>query len=368
MMFMENRKIKLIAFYLPQFYPIVENDDWWGKGFTEWTNVAQARPLFRGHYQPRIPADLGFYDLRVSEVREAQAELAKDHGIDAFCYWHYWFGGRKKLLERPFREVLESGKPKFPFCLAWANESWTGHWKGEDSKILMKQAFPGEEDYKAHFYEVLPAFRDSRYFMVEGKPLFYIYRPKNLPDPRGFISLWQELARREGLGAVFFVAGGWYDSFVDSKIFDADASGFQATNAILPNVVGRRPMLTLARRRLMNALGFFANRVDYSTAVSGMLDGVSAKIPNLPTILTGWDTTPRSGVKAWVMTDYTPNSFRIHVEAIMRQTLEQSTPYRIIFVKSWNEWAEGNYLEPDVRYGKAFLEVLRNCKSQITDS
>src|SRR6266498_1716919 len=164
---MSENEIRLIAFYLPQYHPIPENDEWWGKGFTEWTNVAKARSLYRGHRQPNLPADLGFYDLRLAESRFAQAELAQKYGIEAFCYWHYYFGNGKRLLERPFQEVLSSKKPDFPFCLAWANQTWTGIWHGSPNKILIEQIYPGLEDFKQHFYQVLPAFTDDRYLRID---------------------------------------------------------------------------------------------------------------------------------------------------------------------------------------------------------
>jgi lipopolysaccharide biosynthesis protein len=171
-------KIRSIAFYLPQFHPIKENNEWWGKGFTEWTNVGKARPLFKGHYQPRIPADLGYYDLRLDEVRVEQALMAKEFGIEGFCYWHYWFGNGRTLLERPFKEVLESGSPDFPFCLAWANETWKGFAHGlKNRNVLIEQKYLGERDDTDHFYKVLPAFKDKRYIKVNSKPVFLIYKP-----------------------------------------------------------------------------------------------------------------------------------------------------------------------------------------------
>lgn len=204
-------KARVIAFYLPQFHPTVENDKFWGKGFTEWINVAKAKPLFRGHNQPRIPADLGFYDLRMPEIREEQAKLAKEAGIEGFCYWHYWFGNGIQTLERPFNEVLESKEPDFPFCLGWANHSWTtktwdkGKSKSDDTMIF-EQKYPGVEDYKKHFYEILPALKDKRYITVDGKPLFYIWDPNNLPNPKEFINLWKKLAYKNGLQGMYFIA------------------------------------------------------------------------------------------------------------------------------------------------------------------
>ena len=172
-------KARVIAFYLPQFHPIPENDKWWGKGFTEWTNVGKAKSFFKGHYQPRIPADLGYYDLRVSETRKAQADMAKEYGVEGFCYWHYWFGNGKRLLERPFEEVLKSSKPDFPFCLGWANESWKAKvWDFNSTKrdrTLIEQLYPGDQDYKDHFYELLDAFKDNRYMRKNNKPICGIY-------------------------------------------------------------------------------------------------------------------------------------------------------------------------------------------------
>jgi lipopolysaccharide biosynthesis protein len=181
----ESRISRLIAFYLPQFHPIPENDEWWNKGFTEWTNVAKAKPLFVNHYQPRLPADLGFYDLRVPETRLAQAEMAEHYGIEGFCYWHYWFAG-KRLLEKPFNEILRLKEPDFPFCLAWANQSWSGIWHGCPDKILIRQTYPGIDDYRDHFYALLDAFGDARYLTIDNKPIFLVYQPHALPDSRQF--------------------------------------------------------------------------------------------------------------------------------------------------------------------------------------
>jgi lipopolysaccharide biosynthesis protein len=164
-----NYRARAIALYLPQFHPIPENDEWWGPGFTEWTNVTRARPLFRGHVQPHLPADLGFYDLRLAEVRDAQAELARAHGIEAFCYWHYWFGDGRRILERPFQEVLDSGAPAIKFCLGWANESWTGIWHNAQDRVLVEQRYPGKEDTDAHFTALVPAFRDQRYLALPNR-------------------------------------------------------------------------------------------------------------------------------------------------------------------------------------------------------
>ena len=204
----DEGRVRVIAFYLPQFHPIPENDLWWEPGFTEWTNVTRARRMFPGHYQPRLPGELGFYDLRLPETREAQAKLAAQYGVSAFCYWHYWFGGGRRLLERPFDEVLQSGSPDFPFCLGWANQTWSGIWHGAPNRILIEQTYPdspGENDYRAHFETVLPAFMDPRYLRIDGRPLFLVYDPTDLPEPQRFLDLWRSWAADEGLPGIFFV-------------------------------------------------------------------------------------------------------------------------------------------------------------------
>ena len=201
-------KPRLIAFYLPQFYPTKENDEWWAPGFTEWTNVGRVKPLFPGHYQPRVPADLGYYDLRVPETREKQAELAREAGIEGFCYWHYWFDEDKQLLERPFNEVLSSGKPDFPFCLCWANHSWYKKVWNPDvpDKLLIEQTYPGVLDYIDHFNAMLPAFKDPRYMKVNGKLIFGVFSPLDVPDFDVFKSTWNRLAQENGLEGFCFFA------------------------------------------------------------------------------------------------------------------------------------------------------------------
>ena len=193
--------LRLIAHYLPQFHPIPENDRWWGKGFTEWTNVTKAQPLFEGHYQPHLPGELGFYDLRLGETRIAQAELARAHGIHGFCYYHYWFNG-KKVLERPLNEMLRSGKPDFPFCICWANENWTRTWDGQDSHILLKQEYSADDD-RRHIRELFRIFDDRRYIRVNAKPLFLVYRTENMPDPSRTAAIWREEARKAGIGEIY---------------------------------------------------------------------------------------------------------------------------------------------------------------------
>ena len=363
-----NTRARLIAFYLPQFHPIPENDEWWGKGFTEWTNVAKAKPLFSGHYQPNLPTELGFYDLRVPEVREAQARLAREHGIEAFCYWHYWFGG-ERLLERPFQEVLDSGKPDFPFCLAWANESWTGVWHGSPSRVLKEQDYPGEADYRRHFEFLLRAFRDPRYFRVSGKPLLVIYRPKNIPDIAGVVRLWRSLAAENGLPGLYLVAtatdpkGIYRESGVDAITI---AGLIRAPECPHHLVRGRLSAGILKHNRLASAFQrlwpwpFPEHVYRYQDVWPKLVVDWPFDVPLLPSVLPNWDNTPRSGLRGWVLQDPDPELFRLHVRDAMRVIRDQPAEQKILFLKSWNEWAEGNYLEPDRRFGRSFLEVIRD--------
>jgi len=347
-------KARIIAFYLPQFHPIPENDEWWEKGFTEWTNVVKARPLFKGHYQPRIPADLGYYDLRISEVREAQARLAKDHDIEGFCYWHYWFGNGKRLLERPFNEVLKSGKPEFPFCLGWANETWQGFNFGERGRnILIEQKYPGDEDIIAHFHEVLPALLDNRYIKVDGKPLFYIYKPSQLLNPARFIEIWQNLAIKNGLNELFFVCQ-TLDLNLINQYYDY---GFNAVNTNrFAYLFANRGIWSKIKRRIF----FQPNIFLYKDIIKTFGGKEDANESIFPTVIPNWDHTPRSGKKGSIFHKSTPELFKKHLEDTLETIKHKNPEYKIIFLKSWNEWAEGNYMEPDLRYGRKYLEAIKD--------
>lgn len=352
-------RARLIAFYLPQYHPIPENDLWWGKGFTEWTNVAKARPMFPGHYQPHVPADLGFYDLRVPETREAQAELARRHGIEAFCYYHYWFGGRR-LLERPFTEVVQSGKPDFPFCLCWANETWTGIWHGARDRILAEQTYPGDDDHRAHFAALLPAFKDKRYLKVDGKPLFIIYHPHEIPDARNAIGLWRKLARDAGLNGLCILAASWST--------EADFSQIDCDGAILHPTTHTHLKedwypwsfpVKKVRTWLRLKLGLPTIR-SYARILPGMLPSRMPNADTFPTVLPNWDNTPRSGTRGLVLHGATPSLFRRHLEQALGLVQGLPSERRLVFIKSWNEWAEGNHLEPDLKFGHGYLEAIRD--------
>ena len=350
--------VRAVAFYLPQYHPIPENDLWWGQGFTEWTNVAKAKPLFPGHYQPRIPADLGFYDLRVPETREAQADMARQYGIEGFCYWHYWFAG-KRLLERPFNEVLHSGKPDFPFCLGWANETWSGIWHGAPHRILIEQSYPGMEDHEAHFNYMLQAFRDPRYLTVSGKPILVIYKPLKLPDARKVTDLWRDLAIRSGLPGLYIVGVLSGDRLVNLSKYGLDAVTFSNQGAIMGATKNSISALYKKMRQYLHKKRPL-HIYQFEQAMHFFLEKVPQGTPYHPTVIPDWDNTARSGSRGLILHGSSPELFRKHLREAIDYVLPNPPETRLVFVKSWNEWAEGNYLEPDLRYGRAYLEVLRD--------
>jgi len=352
-------KFRLIAYYLPQYHPIPENDRWWGKGFTEWINVAKAKPLFKDHYQPHIPADLGFYDLRVPETRQAQAELAQQHGIEGFCYWHYWLGGGKLLLERPFEEVLMSGEPKFPFCLGWANHSWTGIKFGAPKRTLIEQIYPGMHDHEAHFYYLLEAFSDSRYITVDGKPLFLIFRPQEIPDSKRVMDYWRELALKEGLKGLHIVGADIEITSPLSLVFGCDAA-FYNRHRLIGEVRFRKISFIRNFQDKYRSLFMKPLVYKYQKAMKYFINPGECDLNEYSTIVTNWDSTPRLGWHGLVLHEATPDVFRTHVKQVLFKVIHKPYENRIIFVKSWNEWAEGNHLEPDQKYGKVYLEVLKD--------
>ncbi|MCY7421210.1 MAG: glycoside hydrolase family 99-like domain-containing protein [Chitinophagaceae bacterium] len=358
--------VRSIAFYLPQFHPIPENDEWWGKGFTEWTNVVKAKPLFKGHYQPKLPTELGLYDLRVPEVREQQANLAKEYGIEGFCYWHYWFGNGRRILERPFNEVLDSGKPDFPFCLAWANETWTGIWHGLNNEILMEQTYPGRDDYLAHFHCLLKAFKDKRYMRVDDKPIFVVYRPKAIPDIKLFVDIFQEQAVQNGLKGVYLIA-----TNVNTD-WDAQANGFDAitpsnhdklayvrSESNVKNFYRRQ----LNRKRVSKVFKKIFKKpthvYEYKEAMKWFVKDENSKSMIYPMVIPNWDNTARSGVNGFVLHNSTPDLFKQVMQKAINKVRDLPADKRIVFIKSWNEWAEGNYIEPDKKYGRKYLEVIK---------
>lgn len=345
---------RAVAFYLPQYFPIPQNDEWWGPGFTEWTNAARARRLFPGHEQPTLPSELGFYDLRVPETRQAQSDLAHDYGIEAFAYWHYWFGHGERLLERPFQEVLASGSPEISFCLAWANQTWTGIWHGAKDRVLQEQLYPGPEDDAAHFQTVLPALRDERYFRVGDRPVFYVFRPEELPDPAAFVDHWQSMARTAGLPGLYLVAEVSDLLGAGPRYATAEADGFDA--GVYMRLPAVRTRATVARMRVLRKALGGPEIYPYDDAPATP-PGWGPRTQ--PCVYPNWDNSPRSGRGGLVLTGATPERFQRNVEAAVASIQDRPEQERILWVKSWNEWAEGNHLEPDLKYGRGWLEALR---------
>lgn len=357
---MTNNDFRLIAFYLPQFHPIPENDEWWGKGFTEWRHVVKAKPLFPGHYQPHLPTDLGFYDLRFPETREAQADLAREYGIYGFCYYHYWFNGRR-LLEYPFSEVLSSGKPDFPFCLCWANENWTRRWDGGDEEILMKQVY-SEEDDRQHIRWLINAFRDKRYIRINGKPVFLVYAANKIPDLLKTTSLWREEARKEGIGDIFLCR---VESFPDERGVPAqigfdDAVEFQPEwgNLGRPRKQGRLWQLAMKLNLLTRAYTDISV-YDYSAIVERMLQKPTPPYKRFPCLTPSWDNSPRRKTNAVIFANSRPALYEKWLRGIIEKYSLGNSEENIVFINAWNEWGEGNHLEPCLRWGRAYLEATQ---------
>lgn len=385
---MSKKKARIIAFYLPQYHPIPENDKFWGKGFTEWTNVGKAKALFKGHYQPRVPADLGYYDLRLPEVRIKQAELAQEAGIEGFCYWHYWFGNGKELLETPFNEVVASGEPDFPFCLGWANHKWeTKTWVAAAKKncetLIADMVYPGLEDHIFHFNKYLNAFKDKRYIKVDGKLLFVVYAPNDIPNSKDWMKCWNELAQKNGLNGFHFVgisqnfrvtnakSGKFELSLLKSQnktaqiLFEEilengfDAINSQGTNRA--NVLSSNFLWYYLRRFLMKYGVKITLRTDYRNIINNLFVDEDKLLNVYPTIVPNYDRSPRAGKDTnliWV--NSTPELFSNLVEMALDVIKDKPDEHKILFLQSWNEWGEGNYVEPDLKYGKGYLNVLRS--------
>ena len=342
-------RVRVIAFHLSQFHPIPENNRWWGPGFTEWANVTRARPNFDGHYQPHLPADTGFYDLRVPETRELQAALARAHGIHGFCYYYYWFAG-KRLLERPIEEMRASGRPDFPYCFCWANENWTRRWDGAEREVLIAQS-PSPADDERLIRDLLPHFRDPRYIRVGGRPLFMVYRVGVLPDARASAAKWREVCAREGLGDPYLCAATTYDTD------DPALYGFDALVEFPPHRL-RTPSIN-AQFDLVNP-DFQGQIVDYRQFVLDLLARPEPTYRVHQTAIPSWDNTARRPNHSLTFVNATPEIYELWLrELVARAAERRHVDERLVFINAWNEWAEAAHLEPDRRYGHQFLEATR---------
>lgn len=362
---------KAIAFYLPQFHPIPENDLWWGPGFTEWMNVAKARPLFKGHYQPHIPANLGFYDLRLQQTRVAQADMAAQFGVGGFCYYHYWFNG-KLLLEKPVQAVLEEGVPDFPFCFCWANETWSRRWDGQEHEILVAQDLD-HYDPDAHFEYLGKAFADPRYIRIDGKPLFLIYRIDQFPDIRDTVSQWRKAATAMGLPGIYLCAVRSHMHVLGDR--ETIELGFDAIVGFEPHsrTMLRQSAIGYMRYFVPRALNFLARRLkldkyiptfpvlnlfDYKALAKTVMQAAPSSVRFFPCVIPSWDNSARRSAGATVIQNDDPKLFEEWLRAAAQRVADYPTDEQLVFINAWNEWAEGCHLEPDLRNGTGFLEAV----------
>jgi glycosyltransferase involved in cell wall biosynthesis len=347
----KNNPVKLICFYLPQFHPIPENDTWWGEGFTEWTNVQPARPQFEGHYQPRIPGELGYYDLLDPGVQKRQIELAKRYGIGGFCFYFYWFAG-KRLLETPIENYLQNSSLDLPFCLCWANENWSRRWDGLDSQILIAQQHSPEDDL-AFIEHVAIYMRDERYIRIDGKPLLVVYRPNLLPSASKTAARWRQWCKKNGIGEIYLA---YTQSF---EAVDPSTYGFDAAIEFPPNN-SAPPIITDSVTPLND--DFDCTVYDWRIFVERSKNYQKPTYTLFRGICPSWDNTARRKNKSAVFINNTPRLYQCWLENAIKDTLENQTnpDERLIFANAWNEWAEGAYLEPDARYGYAWLQATRN--------
>lgn len=355
-------KIKPIAIYLPQFHPFTENDAWWGKGFTEWTNVTKAQPRFLGHYQPHLPADLGFYDLRLEESRLVQEQMAKDYGIHGFCYYHYWFNG-KRLLHEPLDRKLKNEKEDFPFMMCWANENWTRTWDGLDKEILIKQEYDFDDDLQ-HINHLIDYFKDNRYIKVNGKPVFIIYRPNLFPDIEKTIAIWRTAVKEAGFPDLYigFAENEGNKFEPKSKNFDF-AFEFQPNSNCPAGTPYPGTFLQKVSRKIKRKLGIeekgLKYYIDYSQYV-GKQTRAGYKKDVYPGITPMWDNSARRKENNLILHDSTPEKYKMWLKFIKENYNWETVPENFLFINAWNEWAEGNHLEPCQKWGTKYLEATKD--------
>jgi hypothetical protein len=372
--------MKIIAYYLPQFHNIPENDEWWGDGFTEWVNVKKAKPLYEGHVQPRVPLNNNYYNLLDDDVKIWQAKIAKEHGVYGFCYYHYWFNG-KMLLERPMEQMLENKSIDMPFCICWANEAWTKAWVNDEKKVLIRQLYGDKPEWKEHFDYLLPFLKDERYIKKDGKPLFVIYRPSVMDCAQEMMKYWNELAVAAGLpGITFAYQTGdldWSNSKVaDAFDYDIEFQPGYARHAMLSSKKGVLNTLKKIRRDVARVVekkfgidllryGAVALRkitntqiVSYDDTWKTILNSRPYRKNSIPGAFVRWDNTPRHGERGFIYKGENPDKFKKYLS---EQIKHAKNDYHedMIFMYAWNEWAEGGYLEPDEEYGYGYLNAIK---------
>lgn len=345
------RQPRLIAFYLSQFHPVPQNDTWWGKGFTEWTNVTKATPLFDGHYQPHLPTDFGFYDLRLRETRHDQIRIAKQYGIDGFCYHYYWFSG-ERILDRPLDDMLVDPDSDMPFCLCWANENWTRRWDAAEHEVLMAQKYLPDDDLN-FIKSLLPFFADSRYIRVDGSPFLIVYRPQHLPDAKKTAAVWRDYCRAVGIGEIHLCAALTHGN-LDYAQFGFDSGvEFPPHNSTCPNIAGRIPFQDAFR-------GYV---VEYHNIASSYLERQYPHRNVFRGVFPSWDNTARTGSRAFIVIGGSPENYEHWLAETIRLTrADYPDQDRFVFINAWNEWAEGCHLEPDRKHQRGFLEATQRAK------
>lgn len=355
-----SNKKRILTFFLPQFHPIPENDLWWGKGFTEWTNVTKTKPFFDGHYQPHLPKDLGFYDLRLEETRILQETLAKKFGVYGFCYYHYWFNG-KRLLYEPIERKLRNSKEDLPFVMCWANENWTRRWDGLDKEILIAQDYSEEDDINHIDFLINHFFNDERYIKIDNKPFFIIYRPNLFPNLKKTVSIWREKVKESGFPDLYL---GYVQSF--SQNFDPADIGFDVAIEFPPHNLPLIPeKVSFLKQLIHNKFNlnkvYSKNRVhDYSNYVSKRKEIKNPNYNFFPGLTPMWDNSARKkGVDGFIFKNSTPELYEELLEHVMSGFQPVSDEENFVFINAWNEWAEGNHLEPCQKWGSSYLEATK---------
>lgn len=350
-----SKDIKLIAFYLPQFHPIDENDHAWGRGFTEWTNVSKAIPQYEGHHQPKLPAELGFYDLRLIDVQKRQIELAKQYGIYGFCYHHYWFDG-KRVMNRPIEQILANPQLDFPFCINWANENWTKRWDGLDSEVILAQNHSAEDDL-AFIEDAARYMRDPRYIKIDGKPLLMLYRPQLLPNPKETATRWRKWCRDNAIGDIFLVVSHSFEHI------DPRTIGFDAAVEFAPNTFKVENITSKVRDKIINP-NYSGMLFDYQSAINYSNSYKKPEYLKFRSVCPRWDNEARKPGRGTTFVGSSPSKYMKWLKDVIKFTQKNhKVSQQLIFINAWNEWAEGAYLEPDRRYGYAYLEATKKALS-----
>jgi lipopolysaccharide biosynthesis protein len=352
---MSDKKLRALAVVLPQFHPIPENDAWWGKGFTEWTNVVKTKPRFKDHYQPHLPSDLGFYDMRLQKTLEDQAALATEHNIYGFCFYHYWFNGQR-LLETPINKILASGKPDFPFVLCWANENWSRRWDGMDKEVLIEQKYNADDHRNHAKYLCQNEFKDDRYIKIDGKPFFLFYNSHIIPDLKETIAIWRDEVKANGFPDIY-LAG---IKTSGNNLPNPAELGFDAVIDWQPDWQNMEVIPSLIDR-LKNKLGLgnTYRNIDYQVVVDKMLAKKETDFKHYNGIFPGWDNCARRKNNAFLVHNSTPDKYKNWLNEVCKRSNQYSKEENFIFINAWNEWAEGNHLEPDRKWGKAYLEKTK---------